>query len=480
MARSKKASDSRVQSQKTGLDQDRRVKEGTDLSGSASFNVLEGGGVCSPAGFKAAAVAAGVKEGGALDLAMIAADTECPTAAVFTRNQVVAAPVILDRESLAQNRGWSRGVVVNAGNANACTGQQGVLDARAMQSAAAEGLACRPESILVMSTGIIGVPLPIHRIVDGIAGLSQGLSSSDAAGQQMAEAMRTTDRFPKQFAMEVDSPAGKYRIGGVAKGAGMIHPNMATMLSIITCDAEIRPAALEEALQTAVNESFNRISVDGDTSTNDTVCAMASGASGTRILAADRLVWQDFVSNLTTLCRALARMIVSDGEGASRIAKVRVVGAASDEDAAAVQHAITTSPLVKTALAGGDPNWGRIVAAAGRANAQIEPDRLNITIAPDSADYRISGDRSRVDSASDGHSGADSSPASDRLPPLMLCQNGERPPNWSKERLKLAEAIFALDSMSIEIDLGIGRSSDWGWTCDLGHNYVELNSEYST
>ena len=310
------------------------------------------GSVTSPQGFVAAAVAAGIKQSGRPDLVLVAADRDCAAAGVFTRNRVAAAPVLLDRATLAAGPAALRGVLINAGNANACTGEPGLADAREMQRLAAAALGTRPEQLLVMSTGVIGVPLPMTRVAAGVAALAPLLSAG--GGLAAAEAIMTTDTRPKRAAVVVDLPGGQVTIGGMAKGAGMIHPDMATLLGVLTTDAVVAPDVLDSSLREAVAASFNAISIDGDTSTNDSIILFANGAVG--VAVADDESRARFAAALTDLCVQLAQMIVRDGEGATRFVTLVVSGAASTVDARRMAETIATSPLVKTAFAGGDPN----------------------------------------------------------------------------------------------------------------------------
>ncbi|HEX6386091.1 MAG TPA: bifunctional glutamate N-acetyltransferase/amino-acid acetyltransferase ArgJ, partial [Anaerolineae bacterium] len=316
---------------------------------------LQDGSVTSPVGFVAAATACGLKASGRLDLMLVYSGHDCATAAVFTQNQVVGAPVIVNRETLASNRTAIRGIVANAGIANACTGGLGLSNARAMRQLAAEALGCRSEQILVLSTGVIGVQLPMDKVQAGIEAAAGALAPEN--GRFAAEAFMTTDTRPKHLAVQVELPGGAVTIGGMAKGSGMIHPNMATMLAVITTDAAVSPDLLQSLLQAAVNRSFNRISVDGDTSTSDTVFLLANGASGVAI--ADDEAITIFGRGLNHVCTELAKLIVRDGEGASKFVTIHVSGARTEADAHAIAQTIATSPLVKTAFAGSDPNWGR-------------------------------------------------------------------------------------------------------------------------
>jgi glutamate N-acetyltransferase/amino-acid N-acetyltransferase len=373
---------------------------------------------------------------------LVAADRDCAAAGVFTRNRVAAAPVLLDRATLAAGRAALRGVLINAGNANACTGEPGLADAREMQRLAAAALGTRPEQLLVMSTGVIGVPLPMTRVAAGVAALAPLLSAG--GGLAAAEAIMTTDTRPKRAAVVVDLPDGQVTIGGMAKGAGMIHPDMATLLGVLTTDAVVAPDVLDSSLREAVAASFNAISIDGDTSTNDSIILFANGAVG--VAVADDESRARFAAALTDLCVQLAQMIVRDGEGATRFVTLVVSGAASTVDARRVADTIATSPLVKTAFAGGDPNWGRIMMAAGRSGAALDPARLALSVIAPGA------------------------------PPLQLVRGGT-PTGYAEAD---AAAVFAQPEFTVHLDLGLGDGAATLWTTDLSHEYVSINADYRT
>lgn len=406
------------------------------------LEVIDGGTVTSPRGFRAGAAACGLKESGSLDLALLSSDTECTAAGLFTKNQVVAAPVVLDRQTLSANDSHICGVVANAGNANACTGEAGMMAAQQMQRLAAEQLGCRPDQVLVLSTGVIGVPLPVERVAAGLRIASKGLS--DRRGPDMAQAIMTTDTRPKQLAVRLRLPDGSVTIGGVAKGSGMIHPNMATMLAVLTTDAAIPADDLKRFLQAAVDRSFNCISIDGDTSTNDSVLLLANGASGLALTDADSRA--RFVEGLERLCVALAKQIVRDGEGVSKFVEIVVGGAPTNGAAKKVAETIATSPLVKTALAGSDPNWGRILAAAGRAGVPFDQHHVGLWI------------------------------GNGQGPSLQLLAQGT-PTGYMEEE---AAAIFARRDIHIRLDLGQGQGQATMWTGDLTHDYVTINADYRT
>ncbi|MGE5198438.1 MAG: bifunctional glutamate N-acetyltransferase/amino-acid acetyltransferase ArgJ, partial [Rhodospirillaceae bacterium] len=328
------------------------------------------GGVTAPAGFRAAGVACGIKKSGALDLALVVADGPATAAAVFTTNKAQAAPVLVSREHLARSGGRARAIVVNSGCANACTGPEGMAVARSSADFVASIAGCPADQVLVASTGVIGVQLDLDRLRKG-AVEAAGALSRDAHGDA-ARAIMTTDKAPKSAALSVTGPAGTFRIGGMAKGAGMIEPHMATMLGFITTDAAVSAPVLQRALREAVDVTFNAITIDGDTSTNDTVFLMASGASGVEIGEA---AYPAFVAALREVCGALARAIVRGGEGATKLVAISASGAASAADAKRAAQTVANSLLVKTAIHGGDPNWGRLLAAAGRAGVAFDVER---------------------------------------------------------------------------------------------------------
>jgi len=428
------------------------------------IHLIPDGSVTTPRGFAAAAVAAGIKQSGRPDLVLVVADRDCAAAGVFTRNQVAAAPVLLDRATLAANPTTQRGVVINAGNANACTGAPGLADAREMQRLAAEAIGARPDQFLVMSTGVIGVPLPMSRVRSGVAAAAAGLSADH--GRAAAEAIMTTDTRPKYAALAVELSGGRVTLGGMAKGAGMIHPDMATLLGLITTDAAFpspdpsqgegdqrslslreragERASLAEMLRAAVASSFNAISIDGDTSTNDTILLLANGASAVTVQSdADRAL---FGAALAELCRMLALMVVADGEGVTRVVTVRVSGARTPAEARRVADTIATSPLVKTAFAGGDPNWGRIMMAVGRSGVALDQSHLALWVAMPDA------------------------------PTLQLVRDGTP----TEYREADAAAIFAQPAFTVHVDLGHGPAEAQLWTTDLTHDYVSINADYRT
>ena len=394
-----------------------------------------GRGVTAPLGFLAAGVHCGIKPAN-LDLAVVACDRPATAAALFTTNLVKAAPVLVSREHLRRSGGLARVVVINSGCANACTGDEGLDVARATAAHAGLLFDAPPEQVLVASTGVIGVALDARRIE---AGLSHAVTSlSVAAHLDAARAIMTTDRGPKEADAEGHVNGRAFRVGGIAKGAGMIEPNMATMLAVLTTDAAIDAALLDAALREACAGTFNAITIDGDTSTNDTVFALASGAGGVSIGAADLPA---FVAVLTSVCRELALAIVRGGEGVTRTVSVRVTGTPSHEAARTVARTIANSLLVKTAIHGADPNWGRILAAAGRAGVPFDPRKATVSIGP-----------------------------------VVLFAEG-RPHD---ERAAEAARFLSRDDVSIHAGLGDGPGNAIVYTCDLSAEYVRINGEYRT
>jgi glutamate N-acetyltransferase/amino-acid N-acetyltransferase len=391
-------------------------------------------GVNFPRGFRSAGVYCGIKKPGLLDLALIVSETEASVAGMFTTNRACAAPVLWSRQVVAGGR--ARAIVANSGNANCLTGEQGMRDAQRMAELVAKRLECPPTQVVVASTGVIGVPLPMTAVEKGIAQAFERLTDGD--DRTTADAILTTDNASKRASLEIDTPAGKVRIGAIAKGAGMIAPKMATMLAFITTDAAIDPADLQACLARVVNKTFNCITVDGDTSTNDMVIALANGVSGVQ-LTGDAL--QPFEQGLYQVCEYLAKRIVKDGEGASRIFEVRVSGAADADAARRIARTIAESQLVKTAIHGGDPNWGRIIAAAGRAGAPIDVNRARLY-----------------------------------LQGTLVFENGQ--PTEYDERA-LVEAMQT-DEVSIVLALGDGDGEAHFWSSDLTAEYVKINAHYRT
>ena len=397
------------------------------------------GGVLAARGFRAAGVAAGIKRPGRLDVCIIDAGHPVPAAAVFTKNTMAAPPVALSRA--AHVGGHLRAWVVNAGNANACTGTPGKADALAMAGSTAAHLGCDPSEVAVASTGVIGVPLPMERVYAGIEGAAAALGESSDHDSAAAEAIMTTDTFAKQAAFSVSLDDTVYTVGGMAKGSGMIMPNMATMLGFLTTDAPLTPEACHAALVAAADVTFNRITVDGDTSTNDTCALMASGAAGGEPISPDSPHFAPAAAAVREGCATPARMIVRDGEGATKLVSVTVNGAADDADAVAAARAVANSPLFKTALFGRDANWGRVAMAVGNSAARIDPAAVDITFAG-----------------------------------ILTCAGGTAVA-FSEEE---AAAALAAEEVEVVVDLHLGPGSATVLTCDLTYEYVRINGAYRT
>ena len=385
-------------------------------------------------GFTVGVASAGVKDGTRrrTDVALIVSDRDCAAAGVFTTNEVIAAPCVVTRKHLEHGR--LRAIVVNSGNANACTGEAGERNAIAMAQAAADKIGCDPHEVAVASTGVIGVPLPVERIAAAVSAMS--LRAGD--WNEVAKAIMTTDTRPKLQSVEVPLAGGVVHLRGVAKGAGMIHPNMATLLAFVLTDAEVAAEELQEMLEDAADASFNLISIDGDTSTNDTLLILANGASGIEPRGDDL---GKFGAAVRGLCETLAREVLADGEGVTKVFEVRVSGAASAEDARRAARTITTSNLVKTAIHGADPNWGRILAAAGRSGAKVDQTKASVHIAD-----------------------------------VAVFAQGS-PRAFDSDAVR---RVFEQRDITIGVDLGVGSESAHAWGTDLSAEYVRINAEYTT
>lgn len=394
------------------------------------------GSVCAPEGFRASGVAAGIKPSGSPDLALIVSDLPASAAAVFTTNRVVAAPVLVSRSHLED--GLARAIVVNAGSANACTGEQGLRDAQRMAELTAELLELAPADVLVASTGVIGRRLPMERVEEGIR-RGAGALSPQGAGDA-ARAIMTTDTRPKEIAVEVPLDGRTVRIGGICKGSGMIAPNMATLLAFLTTDAEVWPEVLQASLRSVVERTFNCVTIDGDCSTNDMLSIIANGASGARISPGSP-AHHLFCDALLDVCTYLSRELARDGEGATKLVEVRVTGARSFLEARQTGKAVANSPLVKTALFGNDPNWGRILCAAGYSGVNIDPARLDLTLCG-----------------------------------IPLVRRGEPVPFDEGSTSKAMGA----PEVEVLLDLNQGDSGAAVWTCDFSYDYVRINAEYTT
>ncbi|MBI4537548.1 MAG: bifunctional glutamate N-acetyltransferase/amino-acid acetyltransferase ArgJ [candidate division NC10 bacterium] len=395
-------------------------------------------GLAAVQGLKATGLACGIKTTGKLDLALVVTDRPATVAATFTTNRVQAAPVQLSRRHLRGGR--LAAIVLNSGNANACTGARGFQDAEATAAEVAEALGCPLRQVFVASTGVIGRPLPMANIRAGIREAATQLSRRGA--RLAAQAILTTDSRPKEAGVSFDLAGRRVTVAGFCKGAGMIAPRMATMLAVIATDATLSSRLLHRAIKTAVAESFNRITVDGDTSTNDTVLCFATAAANAPAIAAGTGAFRTFQAALTHTCRSLARMIALDGEGATKLAAVRLCGARSAAEAARAARTVAESPLVKTTLYGEDMNWGRIMAALGRSGAGFDPETVDIA----------------VDGLPVVRRGLSLGPAAE-----------------ARANRRLRQREFAL-----EIDLGAGRGEAEIWTTDLTEEYVRINAGYRT
>ncbi len=394
------------------------------------------GGITAPEGFEAAGVACGIKASG-LDLALVQSTPPARVAGIFTTNLAVAAPLVVTRDHLRASQDTAAAVVVNSGCANACTGAKGLAASRTMAADTAAALGCPVEQVLVSSTGVIGLLLDAEKVRRGVAQAAGALRRDGHAAA--AEAIMTTDPSPKETAVRVQTPAGVFHIGGMAKGAGMIEPNMATMLGFLTTDAAVEPALLQRALKEAAADTFNAITVDGETSTNDMVLLLAGGRAGVRI---DENEYATFVDALHTVCRELALAIVRGGEGATKLVGITVTGALSTTEARRAARAIANSPLVKTAVHGGDPNWGRLVAVAGRAGVGFDLTGVRVAIGG-------------VELFADETVFAEREPAA-------------------------AEHLRGTD-VTMTVDLGVGGDARATvWTCDFSAEYVHINADYRT
>jgi glutamate N-acetyltransferase/amino-acid N-acetyltransferase len=398
------------------------------------------GGVSAPAGFEAAGVYAGIKppqHAWPLDVMVMRSNRTASAAALFTTNKTIAAPVLVSRANLEKSGGRARVIVCNSGCANACTGEAGLAVARSTVEFVARHLGCTPEEVLVASTGVIGTDLSLEKVTSGAANAASALSREGHHDAVLA--IMTTDPFPKEAAVKVETSSGAFHIGGMAKGSGMIEPMMATMLAFLTCDAQVEPVMLRRALAAASRDTFNAITVDGECSTNDTVFALANGASG---VAIDESSYGALEAGLREVSRQLAIGIVRGGEGATKLVSVRVTGAKEWAHAERAARTIANSLLVKTAIHGGDPNWGRLVAAAGRSGVPFDLSRASV-----------------------------------RIGNVILFENGQ-PHDANAER---AAAHLSGSNIEIVLDLGVGGTEQATiWTCDLSADYVRINADYRT
>ena len=398
---------------------------------------VEGGTVTSPKGFTAGGVCAHIKNNNSqkLDLGILYSDVPCETAGMFTKARVKSGPVILDQNRLKKGRIVA--LIANSGNANASTGEQGYADAEEMTGLAAKLVGTEPEQVLVASTGTIGKMLPMPSIRQGV----RQIALSQEGGHDFARAIMTTDRVAKEIALSVNDGTARYTIGGVAKGSGMIHPNMGTMFGFISTDASVDPEFMKATLHRAVDTSFNMVSVDGDTSPSDTVLLMANGLAGNRTITSGTASARLFAQALQRVCTHLAKEIARDGEGATKLIEVAVEGAKSRADARMAARTVTTSALVKTAVHGADPNWGRVLAAVGRSGAEVIESRIDISI----------GD--------------------------TIVLKGGQPQRYAEEDVV---RVFQQSEVPIQINLNLGHGSAVAWGCDLSKEYVTINSQYMT
>ena len=401
----------------------------------ARIEFIASGGVTSARGFQAGSTGAGIKKKDALDLGLLFSEAPCAAAALFTTNKIKAAPVVLSQQRLQLGRAVA--VVVNSGCANACTGEQGLRDAAEMAELAAGGIGVSSEEVLVASTGVIGLPLPMELIR---AGIDQLVLSGDG-GHELARAIMTTDTLPKETAVAVSVDGSKFIIGGVAKGSGMIHPNLATLLCLLTTDATVDIDFLRLALQKAVDVSFNMVSIDGDTSPNDMVLIMANGQAGNETILQDSNQAGAFQQALERVCIYLAKRIAADGEGASKLIEVTVSGAPSMAEARLAAKTVVSSPLVKAAIHGGDPNWGRIMAAVGRSGAKVVESKIDLYL----------GNNCVV--------------------------RGGKPVPFSTRKLL---GVLSDSEVPIGLQLNLGTATATAWGCDLSEEYVTINSRYMT
>ena len=394
-----------------------------------------------PRGFRFAATACGLKKTGALDLALLSSDVPASAAAVFTQNLVVAAPVVVSKTHLKASKGRMRAVIVNAGNANCATGSNGYAAAVKTVDEAARHLRCRPDEVAVCSTGVIGVPLPVEKILRALSGITKNRRPSARSFAEFSLAICTTDTRPKTETASFKMAGKRIHLVGCSKGAGMIHPNMATTLAFVATDANITPSLLQKTLRDVTTRTFNAISIDGDTSTNDTLLVLANGAAGAPIIKPGSSAHRSFSRALEDVLQSLALQIVADGEGAQRVIEIEVRGAKSEAAARRIGQTIATSPLVKTAFAGGDPNWGRIFAAAGRAGVRFDPNRVDIHMAG-----------------------------------IPVLRRGQ-PLDFNE---RAASSRLLEKEVHVVVNLHAGRASARYWTCDFTAEYVRINASYRT
>ncbi len=397
---------------------------------------IDNGSITSVQGFKAAGINCGLKKQ-KKDLALIYSDTPCEAAGTFTLNKVIAAPLVVSKE-IINNKKKVRAILINSGNANACTGQEGLDNALKSQKYCAEKFGLQQDEVIISSTGVIGQQINMQALLSGIDSISNEISY--CKGNDAAEAIMTTDKKKKSFAIKAKLLKGEIVIGSICKGSGMILPNMATMLAFLATDASVEQDLLQQLLTDAVNESFNKISVDGETSTNDMVILLANGKSGIKIKK-DEKDYEVFLSALTTICKEMAKSIASDGEGATKLITISINNAKTKKDADAIAKAMANSPLFKTAMNGNDANWGRILSAAGNSGADFIPEKVSIKF----DDFSI-------------------------LKPNF--SNG-----FNEDE---ARKVLAKDNVTVSLDLNEGKESSTWWTCDFSEDYVKINANYRT
>ncbi len=398
--------------------------------------------VAKVSGFRAVGVTCGLKKSGRPDMTLVLSDSPCSAAALFTTNAVKAAPVLYDMQLLQRTQNL-RGVLINAGNANAVTGAQGMADAARMAALAERACNLPADSMFVMSTGIIGEKMAMDKVEHGINQAAQAIAAeAGARGLDAAQAIMTTDTVPKQAYAETTIDGVTVRVGGMAKGSGMIHVNMATMLAVVVTDAVIAPPLLADVLRQVAAVTFNRVTVDGDTSTNDTLLLLASGQAGNAPISAGTPAFDAFAAALTEVCMQLSKAIARDGEGATKLVEITVTGAATEAEADQAAKTIATSPLVKTAIFGADPNWGRVLMAVGRSGISLAPEKISLWL----------GD-------------------------FLLVQHGEPQPF---DAAAASGWLAAAADVPVRVSLGLGNGQATVWTCDFSYKYVEINAEYHT
>lgn len=395
-------------------------------------------------GFRAVGVTCGLKQSGNPDLALVLADRACTAAAVFTTNAFKAAPVLYDMALMERTGGKLQAVLINAGNANAVTGTQGLADAEQMARWTESACHLPADTVFVMSTGVIGQKMPMEKIESGIRHAADSIfTEAGQQGRTAAEAIMTTDLVPKEAFVQTTIEGQQIHLGGMAKGSGMIHPNMATMLAVVVTDVAIEALVLQAALKQAVARSFNRITVDGDTSTNDTVLVLASGQAGNALITNPHSpAFELFVLALTEVCTTLAKAVARDGEGATKLVEITVAGAATEAEAETAAKTVATSPLMKTALFGNDPNWGRALAAIGRSGARVNPERVSLSLGE-----------------------------------FHLVQDGE-PLDF--DAVAAHDWLAGVNEVKLVADLGVGSAEAVVYSCDFSYRYVEINAEYHT